>query len=180
MEASLSLFLRGRIKLSEEIVAWAGGAIRLQLTSYLANDLPPLELVTSVRGVVINDGAVLVVRYPDGLSILPGGRREEGEEIEETLRRELVEETGWEVGDIRLLGFHHFHHLTEKPPGYRYPYPDFLQLVYETKALRCVSEVRQENGSDLECWFCPFYEADELSLSVGERVFLFEASRRAT
>ena len=29
----------------------------------------------------------------------------------------------------------HFHHLTPKPDSYRYPYPDFLWLVYAAEAL---------------------------------------------
>lgn len=172
MEANLEAFLTGCSKVSKEIVSWAEGAMRLQLSSYLTNHMPPLDYVTSVRGIVVNGDTVLVVHYPNGLSILPGGRREKDEEIEETLRRELLEETGWEVGDIRLLGFQHYNHLTPKPAGYRYPYPDFLQLVYVTKALRSVSEVRQENGTDLECWFCPINEADKLTLSAGELAFL--------
>ncbi len=177
MEADLEAFLTCCSKASEEIVSWAGGAMRLQLTSYLAEDIPPLEYVTSARAIVLQGDTVLVVRYPDSLSILPGGRREEGEEIEGTLRRELMEETGWEVGNIRLLGFQHYHHLTGKPAGYRYPYPNFLQLIYVVLASQCISEVRQENGTDLECWFCPITEANELHLSPGEQAFLGEAYR---
>src|SRR4029079_10230696 len=83
----------------EELVLWDD--LRLRVTSYLSSEIPPLELVTSVRAVVLNGRSVIVVRAPEGLHLLPGGRREPGEGLVETLTREVLEETGWTIGQIQ-------------------------------------------------------------------------------
>jgi 8-oxo-dGTP pyrophosphatase MutT (NUDIX family) len=66
--------------------------------------------------------------------VLPGGRRHRGETPEQTLRREIWEEAGLLVETPAQLGFMHLHHLSPQPPGYAYPYPDFLWLVYAVEA----------------------------------------------
>jgi len=90
--------------------------------------------VTSVRAILFRGADVLVQRHQDATHILPGGRREADEGLEETLRRELLEETCWTIRSAQLLGCKHFHHLSPKPTGYRYPYPDFMQAVYTAEA----------------------------------------------
>lgn len=122
----------------EPIARWEevwGGENRLSLSAYAGDLDVPEELVTSVRGVVSQGDRVLLMRSPDDLHIVPGGRREPGERYIDTLRREVHEETGWEVNVIDLLGVMHFRHLTPMPEGYRYPYPDFLHLIYGCTAL---------------------------------------------
>ena len=63
----------------------------------------------AVAAVPLTDqGEVLLVRqwrHPTGRALLeiPAGTREEGEEPEETLRRELVEEVGYRAGSIEML-----------------------------------------------------------------------------
>ena len=92
--------------------------------------------MTSARALVLRGEDVLVVREPDGgRHLLPGGRLEPGESIEDALRREVLEETGWALRDPRLIGFVHLRHLAPRPPGYeRYPYPDFLHAVFAAEA----------------------------------------------
>jgi 8-oxo-dGTP pyrophosphatase MutT (NUDIX family) len=96
-----------------------------------------------------------VERALDGEQILPGGRREQGETLEQTLRREVIEETDWAINAPRLLGCLHFHHLSSKPPGYAYPYPDFVQPVFIANAVRYVSERRVHDEYVAESGFQP-------------------------
>ena len=116
------------------------GEHRLRLNAYAGDLEVPDVLVTSVRGLVVRSAKVLLMEAPDGHHIMPGGRREAGEDYTQTLRREVREESGWMVDVGACLGVLHFHHLTPKPAGYAYPYPDFLQLVYACVALRQVGE----------------------------------------
>lgn len=145
------------------------------MTSFLCRELPPRELVTSARAVVLGAGGVLAVRDPTGVHILPGGRRQAGETPEQTVRREVLEETGWVIDPPRLLGAKHFRHLTPKPSGYRYPYPDFFQVVYVAQAHRFDPGGREAGGYELGAEFRPTAEVQRLPLLPSERVFLTAA-----
>ena len=146
--------------------------MRLRVTSYCCIELPPEDLITSVRAVVCDAQQVLVVRDPVSAHILPGGRREPGETLEQTLRREVLEETGWEIDDIRMLGIKHFHHLTPKPVDYPYSYPDFLQAIYRAMPQSYLASARQTNGYELDATLVPRSVVEQLPLSASERLFL--------
>lgn len=136
MEQALAAFFAGRTPFAEEEALWGkGGSIPLHVAAYASPSLPPLAFVSSVRAVVFRGDAVLLLQLPGELSILPGGRREPGEALEQTVRREVREETGWEVRLGPVLGCIHFHHLGPRLPAYRFPYPDFLHIVYLAEAL---------------------------------------------
>jgi ADP-ribose pyrophosphatase YjhB (NUDIX family) len=145
---------------------------RLRVHTYLTTTPPPLDLVTSVRALVRRGDQILVVRDPVSVHILPGGRREEGESLLQTLEREVLEETGWTIRDARLLGLAHFHHLTPQPDSYRYPYPDFLHLVYVAWAGRYDATKREVDGYELEAGFQPLTTVAALPISQGERALL--------
>jgi ADP-ribose pyrophosphatase YjhB (NUDIX family) len=153
----------------EEDVRW--GELRFHVTSYLGGRLPPLELITSARAVVLREDSVLVVRDPTAEHILPGGRREAGETLRQTIQREVLEETGWALGEPRLLGFKHFRHLQPKPAGYAHPYPDFFQAVYVAEARGFDPGARETDGYELDAGFRPLAEVERLGLPPNERVF---------
>lgn len=155
---------------ADEEVVWP--PTRLRVRTYLTTTLPPLDLVTSVRALVRRDDQILVVRDPLSVHILPGGRREEGETLLQTLEREVLEETGWTIRDARLLGLAHFQHLTPKPDSYRYLYPDFLHLVYVAWAGRYDATKREVGGYELEAGFQPLSALTTLPISEGERALL--------
>ena len=74
----------------------------LRITSYFTDELPPLEHISSVRCIVFRDDMVLVVREGEEAHVVPGGRREPGETLMQTLERELLEETGWTVATPKV------------------------------------------------------------------------------
>jgi 8-oxo-dGTP diphosphatase len=172
METELATFLARHEHLTEEEVVWGGGSIRLQIRCYLGIAIPPLKYVTSVRSIVFKRDCVLVLRNLDDTHIYPGGRREANESLDETLRREVLEETGWEIGEVTPLGFIHFHHLAPMPPYYPYPHPDFMQVVYIADALRFVPGARSEDDYEVEAGFRPVSEVAAMSLSPGQHLFL--------
>lgn len=95
-----------------------------------AMDLPEI-MASSCRAVVFKGSRVVVVRQKHGgAHINPGGRREPGETLEETTRREVLEECGWRLGPLKPLGFHHFQHLGEKPADFASPWCDFIQPIF--------------------------------------------------
>jgi 8-oxo-dGTP diphosphatase len=72
--------------------AYANADLELRLGA------PPDEQVTRLHVVALDgDGLVVVCRSVEEWRFLPGGRREEGESLAETARRELREEAGCEV-----------------------------------------------------------------------------------
>jgi 8-oxo-dGTP pyrophosphatase MutT (NUDIX family) len=99
-------------------------------------DLPP-GLVTSVRVIVGVGAEVVLCTDRSGRDhVWPGGRIEAGETVAEAAVREVHEETGWhaEPASVAPLGFLHLRHGAPPPPGYRFPHPDFLQVVVAARA----------------------------------------------
>ncbi|HUS14673.1 MAG TPA: NUDIX hydrolase [Chloroflexia bacterium] len=167
MHPDLAAFLSARIPVAEEDVSWDTGRLRLHVRCYLGADLPPPAYITSVRAIVLRAADVLVMRNPDATHILPGGRREEGETLEATLHREVLEETGWAMSIRARLGVLHFHHLTPRPPEHSYPYPDFLQVVYGAVATQHRPAARLANDYEQAATFRPIAEIDALATSIG-------------
>lgn len=166
----LAAFLAQRVPTIEEMVHWDD--LRLRVTSYLTTETPPLAFVTSVRALVLYESSVILVHAPDGTHILPGGRREEGEALTDTLMREVLEETGWTIDQLQMLGIKHYHHLTPMPPEYRYPYPDFVQIVYRARAQQYLPEAREIDGYELETKFIPTADALRLPLMPSDHMWL--------
>lgn len=170
MDNELATFLAGLTPAATERDQW--GALALEVSGYLTASAPPLAYVTSVRAVVTQESSALLITSPDREHILPGGRRERGESLLDTLRREALEETGWSLTALRPLGFTHFHHLTPKPAAYAYPYPDFLQIVYAATAKTYHPDQRVLDDYELDARFLPLVEIRMLPLSPIQRMFL--------
>jgi ADP-ribose pyrophosphatase YjhB (NUDIX family) len=171
-EANLAAFLARHKPVTNGDAVWRGGTIRLRIDSYLSRESPPSAYVTSVRSVVLRDDEVLTVRNADESHVLPGGRRERGETLEQTLRREVLEETGLRIERPVQLGFMHLHHVTPKPDGYEFPYPDFLWLVYVSEAGTFDDRATVVDDYEEEAVFRPRQKARTLELSSESRVFL--------
>jgi len=144
--------------------------------AYACDEPPSLDLVTSVRCIVRRGDDVLVVARTtedrDEGHIMPGGRREPGEPIEQTVRREVLEETGWTVGELRPLGAIVFRHVLPRPPDYPFPYPVFAQIVFTADAVAHHAEAMQPDELDGEAIFVPVERANEMRISAWQRAFL--------
>lgn len=151
----------------------------LRIAGYLDGETPPLEYVTSVRSGALRGDEALVMRNLDESRVLPGGRRERGEAIEETLRREVLEESGWTLRDIVPLGFAHLRHLGERPPGYEeYPHPDFFWLVFAAEADEFTPGMKDPDGYEVESKLLPFGDVLALDVSPVNRMYLEAAVSR--
>lgn len=156
---------------SEEYAEW-GSEIRLRVRAYLSPSLPPLRYVTSARAVVLKGEHVLLQTDVSTSHILPGGRIEPGETPERAVRREVLEETGWELGQLVPLGFIHLHHLTPRRPDYAFPYPDFLQVVYAAHARESRPEAILRDGYERSSELVPASEVSGMRLTARESAFL--------
>lgn len=176
MEDDLASFLSRHTPLAQEMTVW--GVSPLRVVSYLlapADKPPPQALVTSVRAIVLRGDTVLTLRNRDTTHIVPGGQREGGEMAEATLRREVLEETGWTLDAPALLGFMHFRHLGPKPSGHPYLYPDFVQIVFLAEAAVYLPDALLPDEYELASDFRPVAEARPPALTPGEWLFLDEA-----
>lgn len=68
------------------------------------------KILIKVRAIILHEGKLLVVRHPHNTSFaaLPGGHLEWGENIQECLKREIIEELGVEPKVGRLLYINQF------------------------------------------------------------------------
>ncbi len=167
---ALQAFLAPLVGQVTEIYQWP--LARFAVNTYLHTTPPPITCITSVRAVVLRDGAVLVVRDPTSYHILPGGRREAGERLAETVTREVLEETGWQIELGPLLGFKHFQYLTSPPTEISVPQSDFAQLVYVATAVAYRPEAIEQDGYELGAEFVPLTQITQVALMENERLFL--------
>jgi len=107
--------------------------IQVTMTWMPDNELRKYEPINQVYGIVFNDkGEILIARESsDGKWQLPGGKPEKGETIEETLKRELLEEVDVKAGEIHPLGAQ----KTEMPGN---PNKNEGDIFYQ---IRCVVEL---------------------------------------
>ncbi len=94
------------MKLFKNALSYEGGrcdVIYEQVNNF--EDLPD-DLKVKAHGVCFCDGRLLLVNHPDwNVWGIPGGTRNGGESIEETLKREILEETNCTVIDHKPIGY---------------------------------------------------------------------------
>ena len=92
-------------------------------------------ILVGVAVAVVNEiGEILLQKQSDGRWGVPGGFMELGESTEEAGRREVLEETGIEIGKLDLVGvFSGKDHFVKLPNGDEF-YP--VTIAYVTKDIK--------------------------------------------
>jgi 8-oxo-dGTP diphosphatase len=112
----------------EQDIAWLPRPNEIQ--TVLSSHLPSQELVTTALAVAFAGDHLLITNLRSRGWDIPGGHVESGEHPEETVRREVYEETAATLGSLHLLGYQRLRLLGPPPIAYRYPYPDCYQVFY--------------------------------------------------
>ncbi|HEX5368965.1 MAG TPA: NUDIX domain-containing protein [Dehalococcoidia bacterium] len=171
-DPGLRSFLAALQPSARERIEWPEG-LSFLVSTYLTPAAPPPAFLSSSRAIVRREASVLVVSDSWGTThILPGGRLEAGESALDAVHREVAEESGWLIDKLRQIGVLHFHHLQPCPRGYRYLYPDFLQIVFTARAREYDETSRDQGGVEISATFLPVLDVADLPLNLGEQALL--------
>lgn len=118
-----------------------------------------MDLRVAAYGVVTDDaGRVLLARWVEGRRVawtMPGGGLEAGEDPELAVRRELREETGFEIEPTELLGIH----SRVIPASRRVRRDDMdtplhtLRIVYRARIIGGTLRFEKNGSTDMAAWF---------------------------
>ena len=172
--AALAQYLTRFQPAASQVAHWPKA--KLRVTAALTENLPPREFTLSVRAIMFRDRNVMVITDPNSIHLTPGGRCEPGESIDETLERELLEETGYKVRTRQLLGVMCFEHLTPRPdvcPPHLFPL--FFQPVYHVEAGDCDESRRERDGFEISAEFRPLELARQWAQDPVTSLFLDRA-----
>lgn len=97
---------------------------RFHLSKKLPKDIP----VTSAFTFPIKDNSTLLILDKKDFWNPPGGHIEEGETIEQCIRRETEEEAGVEIKDIKPLGYLEIEMTRNR--SHRYPKRTIMPITY--------------------------------------------------
>ncbi len=117
----------------------------------LATLLPPLELVNTALALAFVGDQLLMTHLTQRGWDIPGGLVEPGEHPDDTVHREVYEETGATLEAVHLLGYQRLRLLGPAHVAYRYPYPISYQAFYwaRVKTLEDFIPTPEARGRDL-------------------------------
>ncbi len=124
---------------------------------------------STAKGICVRAGKVLLNRCRDKYNgdyfCLPGGGQEKYETLAEALRREMLEETGYAVTDIRFAAL--YEEICDDEE-YRAQYPQYCHKMYHF--FLCAPEatervaVSEMDDSQLSCEWIPIRDIDGLNI----------------
>jgi len=76
------------------------------------------------------NGNIVLSKHKDEGYDLLGGKTEPGETVEDTLKREALEEGGVELQSWEYLGYYHVHQKENASPEYKTKYPKESVIVF--------------------------------------------------
>ena len=122
------------------------------------SDIKKYSPITQVYGIIFDDkDRILVGRDSKrGSWIIPGGHPEKGESIEETLKREVLEEVDVEIDDITHLGVQ----KATFPDD-----PDKSKAIYQARSIAKVKKLNPQtpDPANDSTWERKFVPADKIS-----------------
>lgn len=92
--------------------------------------MPPIALITSAFGLIFDGDRFLMTNLVKRGWDVPGGHIEAGEAPEETVRRELLEETAVIPQSLTLFAHAKITIHADKPDNYKYPHPVSYMVFY--------------------------------------------------
>ena len=120
----------------------------------------PLILVGAVVGVIDAHGKILLQKRPEGIWGLPGGLLELEESAEEAARREVLEETGVEIGQLQLVNVFSGEQYFRKLANGDEFYP--VTIAYISKDIKS-STIRIDGEESIDAGFFDFRKLPENS-----------------
>jgi len=176
MNEDLEKYLSTGKNLGSIDVMWGEGTMPVRITTYLSYLMAPESYISSARSIVFKGNTLLVVSQEKGHQyILPGGRLEPGESPLQALRREILEETGWTISNLKHIGFMHLHYLFSKPDDFKYPYPDSIWPIYISQAVEYKPEMKIYDEWVHDSQFRDIIEVQKLPINKGELLLLDQA-----
>ncbi len=113
-------------------VSWLPQPNRVEL--YFTDKIPNIEQVAAVFIYAFDStGNMLMVKKPKGSWDIPGGGREQEESIEQTAKREALEEGAAVIKNIEIIAYQKIILNCEKPGKYRRPYPEAYEVFVKAE-----------------------------------------------
>ncbi len=151
---------------------WGSGNVRLTWIPKM--DFSPDVIFTSVHAVCIKGEHILLTQIPNRGFNFPGGHIEKGEQLEETIHREVYEEA-YVKGTLRYLGAIEVSH-EENPlfdPHGKYPRIGY-QAFYRLDVTDCLPFLREYEATT-RIWV----EPDEVPFVMNDHALAVEILREA-